>query len=238
MGSKKQSNPASSKENETDANIDANGSNSIQDQHPDKKKGILKLSLDPDELSEVQAYVPICDEYLGWAATISSTTFAMKTYKDSIYWGQINQEKSTRDGRGIIQYNTGRVFEGSWLNDKRHGLGYEEFANGNRYKGEYKLGKVDGQGNYKWKNGDEYEGQFQDGLKHGYGIWKGVNADEYVGEWQYNYPYGFGKHQWANGDFYEGEWKACLRHGKGQDVFHNGDTYIGEYQWGKAEGYG
>ena len=44
----------------------------------------------------------------------------------------------------MITYNSGRVYEGSWTEDKREGLGYERFQNGNTYEGEYKTGKVGG----------------------------------------------------------------------------------------------
>jgi hypothetical protein len=36
-----------------------------------------------------------------------------------------------------MTYNNSRVYEGSWINDKREGLGYERFKNGNIYNGEY-----------------------------------------------------------------------------------------------------
>ena len=30
-------------------------------------------------------------------------------------------------------YESGRIFEGEWINDKRHGMGYEKYKNGNVY---------------------------------------------------------------------------------------------------------
>ena len=41
----------------------------------------------------------------------------------------------TRNGKGIMIYSNGRVFEGEWMNDKRNGNGYERYSNGNRYEG-------------------------------------------------------------------------------------------------------
>lgn len=61
----------------------------------------------------------------------SSPTFAIKTYKDSLYRGEIHDSK--RHGKGVITYNNTRVFEGEWANDKRNGIGYERFSNGNTY---------------------------------------------------------------------------------------------------------
>ena len=49
-----------------------------------------------------------------------------------------------REGRGVITYNSTRVYEGHWTLDKRDGLGFERFSNGNIYEGEYSKGKVHG----------------------------------------------------------------------------------------------
>ncbi len=45
--------------------------------------------------------------------------FGVKQYKDSIYRGELENRK--RNGKGIIVYMTGRVYEGDWTNDKRDG---------------------------------------------------------------------------------------------------------------------
>jgi len=57
----------------------------------------------------------------------------VKSYKDSYYIGELDSETSMREGLGICVYNNQRVYEGSWLNDKRDGLGFEKFSNGNVY---------------------------------------------------------------------------------------------------------
>ena len=43
--------------------------------------------------------------------------------------------KAKRHGKGIITYNSQRIYEGEWKNDKRDGMGYERFTNGNQYEG-------------------------------------------------------------------------------------------------------
>jgi hypothetical protein len=65
-----------------------------------------------------------------------SQNFFIKQYKDSIYRGEIN-EKRKRVGKGVIVYDTGRIYEGEWASDKRHGRGYELFSNGNTYQGDF-----------------------------------------------------------------------------------------------------
>ena len=62
-----------------------------------------------------------------------SNTFGVKNYKDSYYIGELDPETSMRDGLGICVYNSQRVYEGNWVNDKREGRGYERFSNGNVY---------------------------------------------------------------------------------------------------------
>ena len=153
----------------------------------DKKKGVVQYFLDSEEEKMyLRDYVPTFDDFLDWEQTKESSWFAVKKYKDSLYRGEIDPETAKRSGRGVITYNSKRIYEGEWVADKRHGNGFERFANGNEYFGQYKEGKVHGQGKYRWNNGMEYEGQFRQGMKHGYGVWKGLQNEEYVGEWKNN----------------------------------------------------
>lgn len=47
-------------------------------------------------------------------------------------------------------YVSGRVYEGSWHEDKRHGKGYEMFRSGNVYKGDFVMNRAHGQGTFLW----------------------------------------------------------------------------------------
>lgn len=85
-------------------------------------------------------------------------TYGIKQYKDSLYRGELNIDTRKREGFGVIVYNTGRVYEGQWLLDKRHFKGYELYQNGNSYQGEYQHGKPTGMGLYTWLNGETYHG--------------------------------------------------------------------------------
>jgi hypothetical protein len=55
----------------------------------------------------------------------SSEIFKKKRYIDAIYFGEIVENK--RNGKGVMRYKTGRVYEGDWQNDLRHGKGYERY---------------------------------------------------------------------------------------------------------------
>ena len=106
------------------------------------KKGMTRFVLNEEEQREYLDYEPLSQDLLDWDELKLSPTFAVKSYKDSVYRGEIVDSK--RNGKGIITYASQRVYEGEWANDKRHGFGYERFSNGNVYEGQYNDGKVHG----------------------------------------------------------------------------------------------
>jgi hypothetical protein len=89
-----------------------------------------------------------------------SPNFIIKQYKDSIFRGEVNARRK-REGKGVIVYDAGRIYEGEWAADKRHGRGYELFSNGNTYQGDYARGKAEGKGAYTWRNGEVYDGEWR-----------------------------------------------------------------------------
>ena len=133
-----------------------------------KMNKVVEYSSDTIEL-----YDMISDEFDYMQLRIESPFFNIKQYKDSIYRGEINKKRK-REGKGVIVYDTGRVYEGEWHNDKRNGRGFELFSNGNTYQGEYKEGKAHGKGVYTWRNKEVYDGEWLNGQKCGYGVWRGT----------------------------------------------------------------
>jgi hypothetical protein len=71
-----------------------------------------------------------------------SERFGIKMYKDSIYRGELTNNK--RQGAGVIFYRKARVYEGYWEGDNRCGKGMERYSNGNRYEGEFQANKPHG----------------------------------------------------------------------------------------------
>ena len=47
-----------------------------------------------------------------------SETFGVKCYQNAIYRGELN-EAGLRNGRGIMVYDSGRIYEGLWDSDRR-----------------------------------------------------------------------------------------------------------------------
>ncbi len=120
---------------------------------------------------EFGPYVMISDLF-DYNALIKNTNFTILPFRDALYRGQL-LEGDRREGVGVMMYESGRVYEGEWLNDKRHGMGFEKYKNGNEYKGQFERGKANGQGKYIWMNtGEVYEGGWLNGYKHGFGHWK------------------------------------------------------------------
>ena len=189
------------------------------------------------ESETIELYEMISEEFDYEELRKNSAMFNIKQYKDSIYRGEINKKRK-REGQGVIVYEAGRIYEGTWAGDKRSGRGYELFSNGNTYQGAYEAGKAHGKGTYSWRNGEVYDGEWEKGQKQGYGVWNGIQGDSYIGQWVDSRAEGYGVHTWVDGDRYEGEWKKCLRDGNGTDFFANGDLYVGQYQEGRPHGFG
>ena len=92
----------------------------------------------------------------------------------------------------------GWMYDGSWLNGKKHGCGIlskiskKDHIIRRYYIGQWVAGKKQGFGHNWFKDGSYYEGDFCRNKRHGYGrIWH------------------------CNGDYYEGAWKDDLYHGMG-----------------------
>jgi hypothetical protein len=50
-----------------------------------------------------------------------TTGFGVKQYANAIYRGVINGKTGYRIELGTMVYNTGRVYEGAWMEDQRNG---------------------------------------------------------------------------------------------------------------------
>ena len=100
-----------------------------------------------------------------YIALTKQANFGIKRYNDSIYRGELLNNK--RQGLGVMVYRKARVYEGEWSKDTRNGQGMERYSNGNRYEGQFYNNKPHGKGIYTWANGEVYEGEWGLGLKEG-----------------------------------------------------------------------
>ena len=76
------------------------------------KKGMTKFYLNDEDKRMYLDYDPIRPSIIDWNELKNSDLFAIKSYKDSVYRGELKESK--RDGKGIITYNSTRVYEGEW----------------------------------------------------------------------------------------------------------------------------
>ncbi|EOD29656.1 hypothetical protein EMIHUDRAFT_48165, partial [Emiliania huxleyi CCMP1516] len=65
------------------------------------------------------------------------------------------------DGHGVLRYPDGDVYEGGFVDGKRHGHGLERDKKGRIF----------------------FDGFFEDGLRHGHGKKTSSNGTTYTGEW-------------------------------------------------------
>jgi len=98
-------------------------------------------------------------------------------YKGGYYNG-------VRDGIGIISFEDGGKYFGSFKKNKMNGVGLFEWKQGHKYYGTWKNDKMNGKGKYKWKNGDMYIGEYENDLRHGKGEYVFAKNDSILkGQW-------------------------------------------------------
>ena len=91
------------------------------------------------------------------------------------------------EGKGIMHWNDGDIYDGEWRNDRCEGKGIYYWnsgpGKGDRYEGDFRNGKREGKGIYYYNNGDIYEGDFRNDKKEGKGIYYYNNGDRSMGNY-------------------------------------------------------
>jgi hypothetical protein len=78
-----------------------------------------------------------------------------------------------RQGRGVMRYASGDLYDGEWEADQRSGAGRFVFGPGtpwagDMYRGQWKADKMHGLGKYIWANGESTTGEWVDGTQSGH----------------------------------------------------------------------
>ena len=152
--------------------------------------------------------------------------------------GELGADGKTPEGRGVMVYASGDMYEGQWKAGKREGQGTTRYAIGNVYEGQYKADTKEGEGKFCYATGDVYEGQYKAGMQEGKGKYRSANGNVYEGQYKANMREGQGTESYANGDVYDGEWKADKREGQGTYRSASGNVYEGEWKADNKEGRG
>lgn len=90
---------------------------------------------------------------------------------------------------GVMSYPDGSVYEGGWVDGKRHGQGICTFADGSHYEGDFAEGEFHGHGQLVWSDGGFYLGDWCRGEIDGMGM--EVRADgtlRHNGAWRQGIP--------------------------------------------------
>ena len=145
-----------------------------------------------------------------------------------VFEGYFLNEK--KHGRGKYIWANGDIFDGNWVDGKRTGKGRITWSNGASFDGEWKDNQMS-EGKYTFPDGEIYDGSFQNGKKEGYGKQVFPNGEKYEGQWHDGKKHGRGTYTWADGDTYEGDWKDGKRCGRGKVIQYGkvpatGETYV------------
>lgn len=92
--------------------------------------------------------------------------------------------------QGKMTYPDGSIYEGSWIDGKRHGKGNCSFLDGGVYLGDFHEGNFHGEGKMTWSDGGSYAGAWCQGEMHGHGV--ELRPDDgtigHSGVWQQGVP--------------------------------------------------
>eukprot|EP01038_Epipyxis_sp_PR26KG_P004420 gene4420-6249_t len=135
---------------------------------------------------------------------------------------------SKRHGEGAMTYSNGNVYNGDWIDGKRHGKGVMIYSDGNVYNGVWINDKKNGKGVYTYSDGDMYDGDWINDKKHGKGVYTFCDGNVYNGDWINGKKHGEGVMTYANGNVYNGDWINDKMKGKGVYTFSDGNVYDGD----------
>jgi hypothetical protein len=126
----------------------------------------------------------------------------------------------------VIRY-TDAIYVGDKQNNMPNGTGIMKFNDGDQYIGSFLNGKFDGKGKYIWINGYSYDGDWVNGLKQGIG--KSIDNQGNIFEGQFNndLPNGKGKITYPNGDTFFCDFLNGLANGYGTYYYANGTSFSG-----------
>ena len=147
-----------------------------------------------------------------------------------------DKSEGRADGKGIMKYVNGDVYEGIWMNGERFYQGTCKYANGDVYEGRWEANLRARRGRCSYRNGDMYDGEWKSDMKVGVGTMQYGNRNKYVGQWLVDKRNGTGKCVFFRGtgpavdgkpgdpdvdlwDEYDGAWHSGDRHGAGRQKY-------------------
>ncbi|GMH76037.1 hypothetical protein TL16_g06949 [Triparma laevis f. inornata] len=157
------------------------------------------------------------------------------TYQNGeVYEGEYVDER--RHGIGEYHYLDGSVHEGEWFKNRRQGFGVFTTEDGSVYEGEWDRDYIHGEGIWRWKDGSSFMGDNIDGFRTGRGVYITAHGDVYVGEFKENKIHGKGTFTYNDGTRYEGDFRNNLREGDAVFTYTDGVCDIGVWRNDRRDG--
>lgn len=69
-------------------------------------------------------FLDFYEPHLEMFQNIAFEGFNMIKISNGTFFGEVNQESGLPDGRGVIFYDNGKLYEGNFSNGDKNGLGY------------------------------------------------------------------------------------------------------------------
>jgi len=145
-------------------------------------------------------------------------------------------------GSATAKYPNGDVFQGTFLDGKRHGPGTYTYATTREdgkatiFEGTYDQNQRTGLGKTVFADGSMYTGHFSNGQRHGEGTMIYGNKDVYSGSWTKGKKDGFGYYVFAGSKyFFQGTWKDGT-FVSGKWVLSRDKYYEGHFKKSKPSG--
>jgi hypothetical protein len=154
------------------------------------------------------------------------------------YQGEIDPRTRLSQGKGMLEYPDGSVYEGEFAQGRLTGTGVMKYPDGEVRSGTFLNGALNGQGSILSPHRSRYEGALRMGEPDGYGRVERADGSSYEGTFVSGRPQGKGKLKEADGSSYEGEFLAGEFHGEGTMTWSDGNRYVGRFMYGKRHGMG
>ena len=94
-----------------------------------------------------------------------------------------DKKNPQREGRGLMIFSDGSLYEGDWQKDKQHGFGRHIHLDGDVHEGQWKENMANGLGHYQHVDGSIYDGEWKNDLQHGKGVEKWPDGALFNGEY-------------------------------------------------------
>ena len=204
--------------------------NSIISSH----KSIQTQKIEDSEYQNIlEIYPPLTNEDNDKLEVKKNLIFEDKT----VYFGEYNNEKKIKEGRGIQIWPNGSKYFGYFQNNMQNIKGKMEHADGDIYEGEWLNDRANGKGKYTHK-GITYEGNWKNDKQEGYGVETWNDGSIYEGYFVNGKKEGKGKYIWPDKSSYEGDFKDNAFNGKGKFIWGNKREYDGDWENNRMKGNG